>query len=738
MAPPSATPTAVRVEAHSEADPPVLELIDDIQGVCVEMTIDRPSHPTRCPTDAFQIPVDTAYEVAPTTLSTYHLNPVVVRDAAGHVHTKLANQEEMSLAQGTFTVEICSMGLKVYLRVNGALSVQTDADRGRMIDCTGAETVQLGLRSFHESPAATVTSTEHPRDIMRALSCLGSALKTTSCERSFPSLRGHPPLLERGKTFSAPSNLEHDSDTASICIEVPPTLKALYPIAPLAYYLNAVVQPGEAPRLITGNTIHALDGSDNDQTDPGGLETHVARLLTHVFTLDCITRTEGLYPFCLGERQTLEQRLANHGYDGIDFTALYEQPLAEQLQTYLTLPFEFVDDLAPRWPLTADIRPTPKYLPALPFVVADLGIIRCLPTGRPRAPQPTLPAIEEFCRHSNETTVSASSTRNTRAMSIERSESRSSEEPPTFPTDIYSPPVSDSIVQCWLDDGYPMQGTKPTLEAWQRRLDAHPTDTIDVAVISNSPEMRSESAVADLYGLRDRIAFDVTTYEDLSRAALRDIFAGDHDLVHYVGHVHTQGLQCADGWLDAKSLPTVNIRVFVLNGCRSHEQGRALVDAGASGGLCTFATVSNSLATQVGQTVARLLNIGFSLGGALDLISETSLTGQRYLIVGDPNLTITEAVGNTPIAVDIAPCSPARKDTTYRVSLHAYPSDNSPLGAAYVPHIGTNTTYYINSGHIADFTVSQEELDAYLQRGRFPVQIDGDLHWSTQLSLEDV
>lgn len=692
-----------------------LELIDDLEGVSTQLSVDRHPDPTRCSGEAFPFPVDVAYKLPPITLWTGEIHPVVVRDADHSVAAELKGQDTTHLPAGQYSIDIMSMELKIYLVIDGPVTIGTDADRGRVIDGSAAERVQLGLRSFHKTPSETVTTTDSPRDVMRALSCLGSSLQTTTCERSYPTLREHPPLFELGEQFQAPPGIERTEATASVRIEVAPTFESIYPIAPLAYYLNAVVRPGEDSRIIAADTAYPIDRGD-------GLDAGAARLLKHVFTLDCITRTEGIYPFTLGEREELQQRLADAGIE-IDFSALYEQSLARRLVGYDSIPFELVRDLVPRWPLTADVRPVAKHLPFVPFVVESLGTVRCLPTSCPRPTGSVEPVIDDFCRR--ETTK----TEFTRSGSLvtRTDRSRSTDDTAGVPTDIYGPPKSDSITQLWLADGYPLQGTKPTLESLTRRFDALPADGYDVAVVNNDTAMRAESDVTELYGHGNQIAFEVTMYEDLARAGLRAVFAENYDLVHYVGHVDAEGLQCTDGWLDAHSIETVNVRMFLLNGCRSYLQGKALVDAGASAGMCTLTNVANTSATRIGRTVARLINAGFTLGGVLELVNENSLTGQQYMIVGDPTTAVVKTQANYPRFMDLTP----RLDAdTFSVASHGYAASQSRLGSLYLPSIVDSEVYYIGGSPIANFTVSKPNAMEFLQKNRFPIRINGSLLWS--------
>ncbi len=718
---------AVRVDPQPEAQPPALELIDDIQGVRAQLSTDRGCRPTHCSTDPFLFPVDVAYDLSPLVLRTHRLNPIIVRDTDGPVRAEITNREAASLPDGQYLVDVCSMGLKVYLIVHGELEISSSEGR-RTIDCSAAESVRLGLRSFHESPTATVTTTDRPRDVMRALSCLGSALKTTSCERSFPTLRGHPPLLERGERFRDPSGLERTEETASVRIEVPPTLESIYPVAPLAYYLNAVVRPGEDSRIVADGATVPLDRGD-------GPESGAAQLLKRVFTLDCITRTEGVYPFTLDERTRLEERLTDAGIE-IDFAALYEQTLAERMEGYVSIPFDLLDGLVPRWLLTADVSPAAKHLPSLPFIVDSLGTVRCLSTNRSQSAAPNPPEIEAFYRHAQAERPGFTRSGST-APTRSGPSTRSSESVTDLdrPSNIHTPPETGSIAQLWLADGYPMQGAKPTLPAFERRLDAVPADTIDVAVISNDTAMQAESDVADLYNQRDRIAFDVTVHEELSKQALSAVFADDYDLVHYVGHVDTRGLQCGDGWLDAPTLDTVNARAFMLNGCRSYEQGLALINGGAIGGLCTLTNVGNTPATRIGRTVARLLNAGFSLAGALELISEEFVTGQQYMIVGDPTLAIVQSREDTPILAEI---TPAPDDDTFVVDIHGYPSSQTPIGMPYVPNVGENETYFLNSGHLTTLEASRTTVKEFLQHDDFLVRINGTITRSKDARLDSI
>ncbi len=158
------------------------------------------------------------------------------------------------LPKGNYSIEHCTP-IKLYVQVESELSVTASFDHIALE--FGSETeVFIGGRSSHRGPAGTVTTTTNPADVMAAISAFGSALKTISPERSFPTLRGHPPTIELGEELHVPEELRPTE--TGIQIEVPPEYEYVFPAAPLAYYLGAKLVPGTAPRIIANGFEHPL------------------------------------------------------------------------------------------------------------------------------------------------------------------------------------------------------------------------------------------------------------------------------------------------------------------------------------------------------------------------------------------------------------------------------------------------------------------------------------------------
>ena len=676
---------------------------DDGPGVTVADTVERRQFTVETPadvspdpisTDEFYFPVDEAVRVdsgrlrVPTVVGTY------VRDATGEMLSEVDYGAEVDLPAGQYTVELCSP-IKCYVRVEGPLSVTADAD-GIELQTTG-ERVDLGARSHHERPEATVTVTEDPRDVMAALSTFGSALKTTSVERSYPTLRGHPPAVELGDELDIPDSLG-SSDTG-VTVEVPPELRYVYPVASLAYYLGAAVEAGPSPRLVTDTGFsHSLSG-------PRGFEETVARTLKQLLLLDCCTRTEGYYTVDLHERRAVAEAV------DLDFAALYDAPLAEQIEAYLAVPYEAVAEQVPEWKLTTHVAPTPDNAELLPFLVTDLAVIRLPSEQSSEASTEQLEALSTFTR--------GSFTRSAREESLGS-------------PSLVQPEQTDSIEQSWAGDNAPFGASKSSIQAFRNRLDREPSaGDIDITVVCNDAAMDEEENLAEqVYGTRDHLPFDVQTYRDLSVDALRAVIETDGDFLHYIGHIDADGFQCADGRLDAHDIETVGVDAFMLNACRSYEQGMALLDGGAVGGVVTLSEVINSGAVRVGRTMVRLLNQGFPLRAALSIAKSESIIGGQYIVVGDGNADVVQPESCLPYLLSIEGGGPE-----YDVSIVSYPNGDKGIGTLFKPLVGDADRHYLGSGTQGPFTLSKAQLETALVEEEIPIRFDGELRWSSDFEL---
>ncbi|WP_135854420.1 CHAT domain-containing protein [Halorussus salinus] len=557
---------------------------------------------------------------------------------------------------------------------------------------------------------------------MRAVSTFGSAPKTTTPERSWPSLRGHPPRIERGDELSIPDDL--DVPETGVTIHVPAEYRYVLPVAPLAYYLGATVVPGEVPRLTTENGFSHSFGDGDD------FEDKVARVLKQAFILDCVTRTEGFHQTDLAEHRAVES------FVDLDTEALYETPLAERLETYLSIPEAVLDEAKPTWGRVVYARPVAESMEVLPYIVNDLSIIRTKSPSTPNFSPSSearrdreLEALDSFKRNSTSTEPNFPDYSDERAAGV-----------PDFGE--YVPlPETEAMERAWVGDGTPVHGSKFHPAAFQHEPTESTDGVIEVTVVCNDEEMREEwDAVSEVYGNRDVVPFDVDCRFGVSTDELRALLSEDHDLFHFIGHVDGRGLQCPDGLLDAETLPETGATTVLLNACRSHDQGIALLEAGARAAIVSWGDVGNLGALEVGETFARLLNYGFGVGGALEVVDEYTSIGHHYVVVGDPNVTVAQCRDATPVIAALEFDSEDRPDPdeTVEAEIISYNPPDRSHGMVVTPYFRNEESpeSYVAPASLQS-THQLREVDAKIGDDFAPLVVNGTLRWTDQWFHDD-
>ncbi len=678
---------------------PGLLINDPIESVRFALYTPEQSQLRPADPDEFHFPVDAAVAFDTSTVEIPKRTGVYVRTQDGElVRSSTPMDGGLRVQSAAYNLELNTAPMKLYLAVESEVAIE-QRNRSVVLDFGDETTLRVGARSFHEQPAGTITVTDDVEDAMRAVSLFGSALKTSSPERSFPTLRGHPPLVERGTEFSVPEGIERpDSGTELV---VPRDRASVYAAAPLAYYLGAEVVPGECPRLVANEFEY-------DLTSSAGFETAVANTLQQIFFLDCLTRTEGYYQVDLHERRQVEPTL------DLDFSALYDASPTDRLETYLGVPFETLEPNLPDWHLTTDVVPSPGNVESLPFVANDLSLVRCPPQPTTRTVRSQPEPLTEFYR--------ADFVRSTDSS--------------TSVNDIVQPDPTNSVEHAWIGDGYPLGSNKTTVESCRRRIEGTTPDSsnIEIRVVCNDERMKEEDVVNEFYGFRDLLEFDVEIEYDLTKDELAELFSSPIDFVHYIGHVDQQGIQCADGYLDAETLNEVRVKAFLLNACQSYEQGMALVENGSRGGVVTLSEIANVSATKVGVALARLLNSGFSLRMGLEIAKKKILTGYRYITVGDGGLSLVQCESGCPLHLQVE----RRENASFKIDVIVYPSPICGMGSLFRPHLNKEHTQYLNSGILDTWIVSEAELDEYLNCGVLPVTFENELYWSDEIVAADL
>jgi hypothetical protein len=680
----------MKPEFTALVEPDGVRITDPIERTQFDLHASESVSPEMTESGSFYFPVDTAVSVRTRSLRTTKGLDVYVRDMDGDLVGQSSGGSELNLPADAYNLELANTQMKVYLAVESEVAI-TGSTEAVEISFGGETRVEVGARSLHQTPAGTITLPDDVEATMDAVSLLGSALKTTTCERSFPTLRGHPPLLEPGEEFTVEGDVTRPE--TGVTLEVPAERESVFVAAPLAYYLGADVVPGEDPRLVTDDFARSLDA-------PDGFQPEVQRVLQQVFFLDCVTRTEGYYEVDLRERQQLEPKV------DLDFPSLYDASLAEQVRRYLEIPFGVVEPHLPQWKVTMDVSPTHENVAVLPFAADELAFVRCPDEPDPSVVEPEPSELESFYR------------------------SAPGDDAPA--TDVIQPEPADTIEHVWVGDEMPIGASKATPEALKRRLDVTPEHHISVDVVCNDDRMREEDVVGDIYGTRDIYDFDVSLHNDLTTAELRDLLESSTDFLHYIGHVTDEGIQCSDGFLDAGTLDDCGVRSFVLNGCRSYQQGEKLVEKGSQVGVVTLAKVGNEPATEIGTDLARLLNHGFTMQSSLSVVTDVNVVDRQYVIVGDGSQELVKTKCGTPVVL-----KPNQKEEMIVSEFDRYPTINSSIGSLTSTKIDGGNIYSLNSTNL-EIETDSEALDEFFAAGTFPAQIGREIHWTDEITTDDI
>jgi hypothetical protein len=622
--------------------------------------------------------------------------------------TSVTSGERYELGDGTSPLELpddeyvvdIDAQIKVYLQFEGSVTVRTtDGFDEIVVSFPETRRCIAGFRRRHEHPAGVIEVPSTPEGLATALTHLPSSHKTAGTDRSFPTLRGHPPLIETSDGRTAiPDDIADETPDTGVELVAPPSFEKLFVLSPLAYYLQAsvAIEDREAPVLRAPAV-----GVSRDLDPLPDLERDATRLLRKSFFLDCLVRNVGPYATNLAEASLLDAL-------GLDAEALYDCSPAQRLATYVDVPYGAIEQRLPDWHLTTYVDPGPDRVDCLPFLLDDMSLVY-----RPRTSE--LEGSELIERSLND---------------FYRGPSTPGSAGQVASVDVVKPELRGGRIHGWLAEGTPIDVFKSSHRAYENRLSylQRESDETTVTVVLNDDEMGDEhDDVERIYRERgEDISLDVTVREHLPQAELAREFESHTDFVHYIGHCETHGLRCPDGYLSASSLSECNAETFFLNACGSFHQGRELVERGSVAGAVTFSGVLNDHAVKVGSTFARLLVHGFSMERAVRLARRRIMMGKDYAVVGDGTHVLTQSSNRLPATVTLQETDAGGFLLTY----DQFSAGN--LGAFYRPYIEGNEYSYL-CGNESEFALDREATRSFLRRAEMPVIYDGDLYWSGEL-----
>jgi hypothetical protein len=576
---------------------------------------------------------------------------------------------------------------KIYIYVNSSIVLECAGDNISLAFDADAELV-FGVRSFHRRPEATIHTTKELYDLARAISLLSSSIKIENCERSYPSLRGHPPLIEFSDEFYAPLK-KRDS---GVEIFIPRKLHYLYIVSPLAYYLLADIKFGEPGIKCEGGYERPLSKLPRFQDE-------ISEILQRVFFIDCLVRNAGLYKLELYELRSLENQ-------GLDINELYHMRIDEQLPIYLEVPMEKLRPFMPVWHLSSYVEPKFEKAKALPFLLNNLSTIY-LPRSRRISPSDVVKlSLNDIFRG------------NVLRETVEKS--------------ISKPVLKKAQSHLWLVNNKPIDVAKVDLEAFYNQFKYNAEKKhIDVALVLNDEKMLEEKEkVREIYAQRKEAPLTTRVFDFVGTDELARIFQEGYDLVHFIGHCEERGLICNDGFLKAEEIPENNTPAFFLNACKSYEEGIALIRKGSVGGLVTLYYVPNAEALKIGYTFTRLLSIGYSIGEAIKLASKGTISGRDYLVLGNEGYQAVQGEINISMVYEIARVD---KDHFLLKFKSSWPGNIGGYVSLFLQ--GNPHHYLLFNQHT--IRLSHHQLEKFLEQleTNTPVIYNKKLHWSHEFHL---
>ncbi|WP_435147019.1 hypothetical protein [Halobaculum sp. P14] len=597
----------------------------------------------------------------------------------------------VSLPPGNYLLKVDSR-VVAYVRFSGAVTLSCPGYERLQLDFPTATTASVGFVTTVLESTDRIRVPESPAGVAAALSAFSAGGRTTTPDRSFATMRGHPPHVEFDDDVAAdgaiPASIRERTDDADVELTVPPELRYLFPLAPLAYYTGAAVRvdPDATPTL-------TIPGREEELDALPAFQRTVGSLLERVFYLDCLVRTAGPHGSSLSRRPVLDEL-------GLDADDLYREPMARRLDAYLSVPFDDVRDRFPEWHLAMAVEPTYEHVRTLPHLVANVPHVTLPEATRLDEDEWLDRSLGDFYRGAAGDVASV---------------------------ELVRPTVGPGRTQGWLADGVPIDAFKTVPEAYENRadyLDDADEPTSIVAILNDSGMAEEHAQVAAHYRQRaEELTLDITVEEHLTADELADVFESRHDLVHYIGHCEADGLRCADGYLSVSSIDESNAQTFFLNACGSYHEGIELIRKGSVAGGVTFNSVLDSHAATVGTMFARLMVNGYSIERALDKSRRRIMTGKDYAVVGDGTHVLTQSVDLIGTDVEIRETG----DGTYGVDVFAGTPEST--GGYFRPYLQEGEATHL-FGTDCHFEVSRRELETFLSYADSAVLYEGELQWS--------
>jgi hypothetical protein len=679
-----------------EVDGTTLTVRDVIEGEETEVRVDREPELSPALPELFPSPVDRGVSFEAESLVIPEYASIVFRDVNGdHV---ARHNDSIELERGSYCIEVNGT-TKVLIRVTD-VEIAATGDEGpdpATVSFDRSRTVSIGARSFHTRPEATITVPDDPTAVAEAVSLLGSSIKEFSPERSWPTLRGYPPRIERGDSLDVPSPLSVPDTGVEVVVR--PTYADVYRLSTLSYYLGARMVTGDAPAI-------RLDTGYEERLPMEGepLEERVTELLRTWFFLDTLARTEGYVPSDRYEYDAVGPALPFYPPN------LADRSMSERLMEYLEVDPETVAPHLPAWPTEAVLRPDPASAELLPHLAHVLAPIRVRGDAGPPASDAPVGIATSPQASADPPAFGPPNTSSERAKRA-RSRSDRVPSPDADPIPAGASVISADAYENRLRRGVPGRGTLSVAFLFE---DGDRARSVRESMVDPAELDGIESLDVTVSPSRDAVV------ETLSDPALDIAFCGASVTA---GIAESDGSLRLDGRTDAPKLT-------VFEGTRNTAAG---VDAVERGGLSAI-HLSDSVPPERLRTMIGLLTAGSPVGVATRLSLRDGPVTARH--VGDPATAMAVDRG---LPTQLYACR-SQANETYRVGCRSFLSTEVMIGSEnrFTGVFSDRKSILTGTGVEAGTTDASGILKLHSEKSpvlRFPNEI---VLWSDDLSADEI
>ncbi|WP_306057372.1 hypothetical protein [Natronococcus wangiae] len=583
------------------------------------------------------------------------------------------DDKRVTLAEGEYFCRFDTT-LFVRLRFDGAATVSNRHGGALEISFPQPTPVTFGFKSPVDYPRHEVTVEPTTEGIATGLSHLSATIETTTADRVHRNYRGYPPLLTFGEETRVPDPIAEKTPDTGIELLVPDRLAALFPAAPLAYYLGARLRPADvaAPilRAPSVDLRYEFDGLAH-------FETAAPDLLRRTFFLDLMASWNDPGSPTTHEFDRLEDA-------GVDLDHCADGTIAERLAAYLEFPADPVDEILPEWPYVMTVEPSVSNAASLPHLLYDLAAIALPPKRAPGRESVTEPAPEPGS-----------------TLVAELAQCRA--------------------VQGVLGDVEGAPGFSALPQAYENRithLERNRVGRTVIVVFTGETDVDRRSVVEQYARRNVPVSTSVRRLDAPTRDELAAAFERGGEFLHYVGRCEDGGLVCQDGTLETADLPENGVQLFQLDAPNSRAAGIGLIEAGSIAGV---ARTEPDPAASVSTTIGKLVLSGQSLAAA-HTCAACGEDERDLVVVGDGTHRFVANWNPSPIHA-----FRTTADGSVRVIIVPFPVD--PVGAYWLQD-------WSDAKHLTPRSITIDvppnELNDYLSVNNRPIYYDGRFYWTDE------